>query len=229
MSTQRDLDAVSLLARLAEQLVLHLPIGGVSISLMNSAGHDGTLYATDAVASRLDELHFELGEGPSFAVWEEGSPELFADLGETGTNATRWPVFVGEALAAGVRGLWVFPLQLGAARVGILTLHSLEPARLGAWDIGHALRASDGAAVILLGSLDGDLTISDIVVETPGRDDFYRAEVYQASGIVMAQLDTDIGSAFARIRAYAFGNNLRISAVSAQIVAHSLRLTNSFD
>lgn len=229
MTTQRGLDAVSLLARLAHRLVLRLPIGGVSVSVINSAGHDGTIYATDSVASRLDELHFELGEGPSFTVWEEGAPELLADLDEPGTDATRWPMFVGEALATGIRGLWVFPLQLGAARVGILTLHSLEPVHLGPEDIGHALRASDGAALAILGCFDGDGATGDSILDHDGRDEFYRAEVYQASGIVMAQLDIDIGGAFARMRAYAYGNNLRISDVAADIVAHSLRLSNSFD
>jgi hypothetical protein len=229
VTAQRGLDAVSLLARLAHRLVLRLPIGGVSISVINSAGHDGTIYATDAIAARLDELHFELGEGPSFTVWEEGTPELLADLDEPGTDATRWPVFVREALATGARGLWAFPLQLGAARVGILTLYSLVPIHLTQSDFGHALRASDGAALAILGCFDGDGATSDSILDHDDRDEFYRAEVYQASGIVMAQLDTDIGGAFARMRAYAFGNNLRISDVAADIVGHTLRLSDSFD
>lgn len=229
MSTQRRVDAISLLARLAHRLVLRLPIDGVSVSVINRTGHDGTIYATDATAARLDELHFELGEGPSFTVWDEGTPELLADLDEPGTDATRWPVFVGEALATGVRGLWVFPLQLGAARVGILTLYSLEPVHLGPGDIGHALRASDGAALAILGCFDGDGATGDSILDHDGRDEFYRAEVYQASGIVMAQLDSDIGVAFARMRAYAYANNLRISDVAADIVSRSLRLTDTFD
>ncbi len=229
MTSQRGLDAVSLLARLAHRLVLRLPIGGVSVSVINTSGHDGTIYATDSIAARLDELHFELGEGPSFTVWEEGTPELLADLGEAGTDATRWPVFVGEALATGNRGLWVFPLQLGAARVGILTLHSLEPVHLGPRDIGHALRASDGAALAILGCFGGDGATGDSLSDHDGPDEFYRAEVYQASGIVMAQLGTDIGGAFARMRAHAYGNGLRISDVAADIVGHRLRLTDTFE
>jgi hypothetical protein len=227
VTTQRGLDAISLLARLAHRLVLRLPIGGVSVSVMNSDGHDGTVYATDEMASRLDELHFELGEGPGFTVWEEGIPELLADLHEPGADAGRWPIFVAEALAAGIRGLWTFPLQLGAARVGILTLYSLEPAHLSPDDMGNALRASDGAALAVLGCFDGDPAIGDSSLDHNGRDEFYRAEVYQASGILMAQLDIDIGAAFARMRAYAYGNNLRISDVAADIVAHHLRLSDN--
>ena len=58
-----------------------------------------------------------------------------------------------------------------------------------------------------------------------GRDGFiyYRAEIYQASGMVMAQLDCTIDEAMARLRAYAFAHDEPLQDVARQVVDRKLR------
>lgn len=52
----------------------------------------------------------------------------------------------------------------------------------------------------------------------------YRAEIDQATGILMVQLDVGFEEAFIRLRAHAYARGTRISVVAADVVAHRLRL-----
>jgi hypothetical protein len=52
----------------------------------------------------------------------------------------------------------------------------------------------------------------------------YRAEIYQASGMVAVQLQIHPSDALVRIRGHAFAHDLPVGVVAAEIVAHRLRL-----
>ena len=57
----------------------------------------------------------------------------------------------------------------------------------------------------------------------------YRAEIYQASGMVAIQLEISSADALVRLRAYAFANDTSVAIVAADIVARRLRLTDDRD
>jgi AmiR/NasT family two-component response regulator len=50
-----------------------------------------------------------------------------------------------------------------------------------------------------------------------------RAELFQAQGMVMVQLGISIGEAMARMRAYAYAHDRRLSEVARDVVARRLR------
>ena len=52
----------------------------------------------------------------------------------------------------------------------------------------------------------------------------FRFVVHQASGMVAVQLGVSVGEALARLRAYAFGNDVLLTEVAEAIVARKLRL-----
>jgi len=52
----------------------------------------------------------------------------------------------------------------------------------------------------------------------------YRAEIDQATGMLTEQLGVGISDAFVRLRAYAYGNDLRLADVARDIVARRLQL-----
>jgi AmiR/NasT family two-component response regulator len=52
----------------------------------------------------------------------------------------------------------------------------------------------------------------------------HRAEIDQATGMLTEQLGVNITDAFARLRAYAYANDLRLTDVAGDIVARRLRL-----
>jgi hypothetical protein len=53
---------------------------------------------------------------------------------------------------------------------------------------------------------------------------WHRAEIDQATGMLTEQLGVGIADAFARLRAYAYANDLRLADVARDIVARRLRL-----
>jgi AmiR/NasT family two-component response regulator len=54
----------------------------------------------------------------------------------------------------------------------------------------------------------------------------FRFVVHQASGMVAVQLGVSVGEALARIRAYAFGNDILLTDVAEAIVARELRIND---
>jgi AmiR/NasT family two-component response regulator len=50
----------------------------------------------------------------------------------------------------------------------------------------------------------------------------YRAELFQAQGMVMVQLGVPIGEALARMRAYAYAHGRRLDQVAADVLARRL-------
>ena len=125
--------------------------------------------------------------------------------------SARWPALAPAALAAGAGALFAFPLQLGAAQLGVLLLYCDRAATLDAAQQARALRLADAAFDALLDLLGGSATASgdgDLDGYGMGEDGgFRRAQVYQAAGMVMAQLGVSIEEATVRLHAYAFAND----------------------
>ena len=54
-------------ADLCTPFLRQLPVSGVAVSMFGGAASETLVCASDTLAARLDELQFELGEGPR---WE---------------------------------------------------------------------------------------------------------------------------------------------------------------
>ena len=93
-----------------------LPVAGVSISVVSRGGAQSTVGTSDLIASRLEELQFQLGEGPSVDVLASGRLLLVDDLAD-GVLSAGWPVFAPAAVATGARALFTLPLSMSAATV----------------------------------------------------------------------------------------------------------------
>ena len=219
----------SLLGRICGACVRSIPVTGAAVSLMTGAGHRATAYASDAVAARLEDLHFDLGEGPGIDAFRGRRPVLVPDLGDRGAGAgARWPAFAPAALDAGAGALFAFPLQLGAAQLGVLLLYSDGSVALDAAQQARALRLADAAFYALLDQLSG--SGSDLNGHRTEDDvAFSRAQVYQAAGMVMAQLGVSIEEATVRLHAYAFANDRPLVDVARDIVSRTLRLDDDND
>ena len=57
-----------------------LGLSGCVMALMNDAGHQGVVGASGGVAAQLEDLQFELGEGPSVDASHLARPVLHSDL-----------------------------------------------------------------------------------------------------------------------------------------------------
>jgi hypothetical protein len=194
-------------------------VAGVALSVATD-GTRSTVCATDDLADRIEELQDTIGEGPSIEVLRTGSSLLMGDLS---ASDGRWPGFTPAAYDAGVRGLFVFPLRMGAARLGVLALYRTNVGALNDDQFKDAWVLAEAATVLLmLSSPDGEpAEASDWVLGDRSR---FRPEVHQAVGVTMVQLNIGPRDAFARICAHAFATNTPIGVVATKIVAREFRL-----
>ena len=121
-----------------------------------------------------------------------------------------------------IGAVFALPLQWGAINLGVLDLYRRAPGPLSAAQLRDAISAADAAALMLLGlrtdpDPDGDAAWD--------RSWSKRAEIHQATGMVVAQLDISPTDAFARLRAHAFTEGIPLGDVARDVVARRLRFT----
>ncbi|MEU7409782.1 MULTISPECIES: GAF and ANTAR domain-containing protein [Streptomyces] len=221
--------------------VAALPVGGAGVSAMSRDRASHPLCSTDSVSQQLEELQLTLGEGPCVDAFVLGSSVLCTDL-LAAELQRHWMVFADAALEAGARAVFAFPLQIGAISPGVLDLYSSSSVELDADEVADAMAFADTATLLLLdagisetgapsdtGASGTDVSGTDVSgTDRPDAAPFddlggYRAEIDQATGILMVQLGVGVEEAFIRLRAHAYARGTRISAVAADVVAHRLR------
>ena len=216
---------VGALRRLCGAAVRALPAAGAGLSVMTDSGVRGVAAASDEASERIDELQFALGEGPCMDAFASRRPVLESDL--NGGGMARWPLYAAAANNEGVRAAFAFPLQMGAARLGVLDIYRQIPGSLSAEELAQALTFADVATTMLL----------DAQEEAPpgraadGLDEAleYRHELHQAQGMVMVQLGVSLAAALATLRAYAYSHDRHLDEVARDVVTRRLRLDQHRD
>jgi hypothetical protein len=166
----------------------------------------------------VEQLQFELGEGPHFEVWRTGRPVFIADV--RASDHSKWPVFAVSLQEFDVRALFAFPLTLGAVTVGVVGLYRLTAGPLSPGDL--ALAESLTAASVVPAVRIAMRNAQD--EELAGRQEVpeLRREVLQATGMILAQLDITATEAFARLRAQAFSTGESVQKIASDVVMRRL-------
>ena len=86
---------------------------------------------------------------------------------------------------ARIGAVFAFPLQWGTINLGVLDLYRRAPGSLSAAQVRDAISAADAAALMLLGRRTGPDPDGDVGWD---RSWSKRAEIHQATGMVVAQL-----------------------------------------
>ncbi len=200
-------------------------IDAAAISLIFEGATSGTLGSSGTPARVYDELQFTLGEGPCLDSVTLRAPILVSDLANLNDN--RWPVYGPAMLDLKVRGIFAIPIVLAGEYVGALDLFRAQPGVLEGDAIGGALLAATVASIPLLDILDSDLQAA---VNDPNSDAWAelsvltRAEVSQATGMLVAQLGVDPTEALVRLRAHAYATGRSATDVACDILDRRLRL-----
>lgn len=193
-------------------------VDAATLSLRTGERAHEMLGASDAWAAGLEESQYMLGEGPAVEAFTAGRAVIASNLADNGDGG-RWPMFTSAAVVARVGAVMVFPLQVGAVRLGTLDLYSRTS---GAWP---PAQWADGAALTesityaLLDRVDDD---------HGGRGRLAPAVSYQevniATGMVAAQLAIDLHEAFVRLRAHAYAQGLPLHEVARAVMERRLPL-----
>jgi GAF domain len=205
---------VGRLRRICDDAAQALSAFGVGVSVMTADGAHGIATASDPATARIEELQFTFGEGPCIEAFAASHPLLIPDLDAT---AVRWPVYTPAVTEAGVRAVFAFPLQVGAARLGVLDVFRDHAGSLSRVELGEAFAYAERAVSALL---DGHERTTDVLDEAFD----HSAELFQAQGMVLVQLGVPLAEALVRIRAHAFATSRPLSEVAGDIVARRLRL-----
>ena len=195
-----------------------LPVSGASVTAMSASGSRMSLCSSGAIAARIDELQFELGEGPQISVARSGKLVMIPDVASGGHDD--WPVLGAALSELPVGAIFCVPIQMGAVTVGVATLFCDTPLVLDDQQQATALAI---ASAIAAGAVQQAMVsaIDDVAVESAAAPAF-RREVHQATGIILVQLKTTATIAYARLQAYAFANGITVHAVARDVVSGSL-------
>jgi hypothetical protein len=194
-----------------------LGVSGAGLTLMTGA-ELGAVWASDPGSLAVENLQFALGEGPALDAFRGGAPALEPSLAAA---IVRWPFFGPQALDLGVHAVFSFPLQMGVICLGALNLVRSAPGFLSGDELADALVLADVVTDDLI-----DLQAQGTLYWAPSDHLGRRARVHQATGMVSVQIGSDMATALARIRAYAFANEISIFEVADLVLARTLRLSS---
>ena len=206
------------LQRVCRTAARTLSVSGTGISVLTADGVRGVCAASDPHSERLEELQFVYGEGPCIDAFESRRPVLVPDLGDDAT--ARWPMYAPAVHECGIRAVFAFPLQVGAARLGALDVFREHVGAMSDDQFSDALTFADVTLAALLdhqegvGNTDADDGLAEEVV--------YRGELFQAQGMVMVQIGGTINEAMARMRAYAYVESRGLGGIARDVVARRL-------
>jgi ANTAR domain/GAF domain len=202
-----------------------LDVSGAWVTAGDGINPGQAMYVTDVVSESVVEVQITLGEGPCHDAAASGVPVLAASLAD-GTGH-RWAVFDEAAGRAGAAAVFAFPLRIGAIRVGVLGMYRDKEGPLDTRQLGDALILADIATMLLLDAEDGQADDPLSGVPPAGQSPdlaAHHAEIAQATGMLAEQLGVGITEAFARLRAYAYAQDRRLSDTAHDIVTRRLRL-----
>jgi hypothetical protein len=202
-----------------------LDVDGAAISMVYEGVSHGTFGASSDSSRRLDEYQFTFGEGPCLDAAAVGGMVLAADLDSP--DETRWPAFAGAVLGDGIRAVFALPVLITSVCVGALDLFRARPGALSSDHLAGGMLAAELASIPLL---DLVASVKDVAPDE-GEDDPWahladldRVEVYQATGMLINQLDVDATEALVRLRAHAIATGQTATQVAVAIIERRLVL-----
>jgi hypothetical protein len=207
----------SRLRQVCRDAVHSLSASGVGVSVMAEDGVHAMAAASDLATEHIEELQFTFGEGPCVDARTTSRPVLMPEL--TDEAMRRWPIYAPIVHDAGVRAVFAFPLQVGAARLGVLDVFRSSVGELSQEELGRALSFADRAVNALLDVQQAATAEHDGLAEALD----HRAELFQAQGMVMIQLGVSLAEAMVRMRAHAYTENRQLHDIATDIVARRQR------
>jgi hypothetical protein len=219
---RRGVDAAN---HLCEACVSLFNVDAAAISLVFDGANVGTLGSSSPSARKYDELQFTMGEGPCLESVARRAPVLVLDLADP--TDSRWPAYGAAMMANDIRFVFAMPVVVAGQHVGALDLFRALPGRLDGAQVAGAIVAAELAGIPLLDLMNADLQAaaadptSNAWVEL---NSLSRAEVSQATGMLVAQLGIEPTEALVRLRAHAYATGRSATEVARDILDRRLKL-----
>ena len=196
-------DALARLAVVALSIIPGAEQCGISVAARKSVS---TVASTDGMVDRLDELQYDLGEGPCLDAIRHHTSVVVDDM----RAETRWPRFAPPAAEAGCLSQMGIEIFCASGRVGGLNLYSTQPSAFDEQTRQAATLLAIHTSVVM-GKM---IAVDDVhhALQT-------RQMIGQAVGIVMCRYAVDERAAFAYLGRVSQHSNVKLHQVAARIVA----------
>lgn len=191
---------------------------GVGIMLRSGGVTRGSLGTTDAVSALIEELQFMLGEGPCIDAYNLEVPIAEPDLADPNG---RWLGFTPPIFKAGVRALFAFPLRVGTVRMGSLDLYRDHSGTLSDDQHADALIMADVVSQAVL-TMQAEAPPDELAAQLEAVMTSQNV-VYQAVGMVSAQLGASVDASLIRLKAHAFASDRLLTELAQDVLARRLR------
>jgi GAF domain-containing protein len=194
-------------------------VAGAGVVLVSGGASLGNVCASDPVTEVLEEAQYTLGEGPCVDACRAKVPVLVPDLGTAA--AGRWQGFREDALRAGVRAAFGFPLLVREICIGALDVYHDQVGSLTQDQFADAVAVAHVVTRTVLAwqAVAPSGTLAWQLEQVPA----HRAVVHQATGMVSVQAHVPIHDALALLRAHAFVQDRLVGDVATDVVAGMLR------
>jgi len=183
-------------------------IDHVSISIAHRDGRLETRAASDDLVLELDELQYELREGPCVHSLDSGDVTVVEHL----HHDQRWPRFIPEATQRGVLAQFALRLYVDEHTLGALNMYSTISETIGE-DTRQMADLFATHAALALGRSRREQQL-DTALQT-------RKLIGQATGIVMQRYGLNEHRAFAYLVRVSSTSNTKLHDIAAHLVAEA--------
>ena len=205
INTRQPLPEV--LQRLVQTAQNALPgVDHVGISITHPDGRVETLAATDQLVLDLDQLQYELNEGPCLSAIRDEDVVVVNAAEED----PRWPRFMERARAMGLRSQMGLRLFNEEATLGGLNLYATRDEAIDL-DVANVATLFASHIALALGKARHESNLSAGLQS--------RQLIGQAIGIVMERYDLDEDRAFQYLTRVSQNSNIKLRDVAAELVA----------
>lgn len=192
--------------RIAQRAVEVVPACDfVGITLRRRRGRPESVAVTDEAARSCDDWQYELGEGPCLSAIAEDETYLIDDVAKD----PRWPRWGPRAARAGAGSILSIRLADDETALGALNLYSRKPHSWDSDSIDLALVFASHAAT----AVSNTRLVSGLQTALQSRH-----LIGVAQGILMAQYDMGLETAFEVLRRYSSHTNVKLRDVAKRVV-----------
>jgi transcriptional regulator with GAF, ATPase, and Fis domain len=212
-----DFDVIDFLHTLATRSVELLGANAAGIMLTDQHG-DLRVMASSSEEARLLELYeLQKNEGPCLDCFRTGLPVTRDDMP---AMRSAWPAFTPRLQELGFHSAQALPMRLRDETIGALNLFRFEPGSLSEADLGIGQAMAHVATVGLL--QERAIAARELVATQLQTALTSRVLLEQAKGVLAERTGLSMDQTFQLMRAYARGNNRRLTDVAAQVIDGSI-------
>ncbi|QZQ53743.1 ANTAR domain-containing protein (plasmid) [Curtobacterium sp. TC1] len=228
MSDEGFIDAVAALYGAGDQddlcapFLSALPVTGVAISTLGEPFGPETVCASDSTAVRLDEIQFDLGEGPSWDAMRSRLPVLEPDL--QASTSEHWPVTLMALQVIHLGAVFAFPMHVGTLNIGTVDLYNRAATALAGDVVADAAALTEAVSRQVLHRALARREDTGAGAHDVSR--YSRREIYQASGMVAAQTGADVNDALLLLRASAYTAGRTVRDLANDVIHRTVDFTD---